>query len=78
MATVNIHEAKTRLSRLISEVERTGEPIIICRDGQPAARLMPLDTNPVDHFQHDPGLGGFLLEDPTAPLPPEAWPDPQP
>lgn len=39
--TVNIHEAKTHLSRLIEKVE-AGEEIVIARAGRPVARLVPL------------------------------------
>jgi len=39
MLTVNIHEAKTQLSKLIARVE-AGEEIIIARDGTPVARLV--------------------------------------
>ncbi|MEP9383978.1 type II toxin-antitoxin system prevent-host-death family antitoxin [Nocardioides sp. KR10-350] len=38
--TVNIHEAKTHLSRLIERVER-GETVIIARAGKPVAELRP-------------------------------------
>lgn len=38
MQTVNIHEAKTHLSRLLEAVER-GEEIVIARAGQPVATL---------------------------------------
>lgn len=38
MATVNVHEAKTHLSRLLARVE-SGEEIIIARAGRPIARL---------------------------------------
>jgi prevent-host-death family protein len=38
MQTVNIHEAKTHLSRLLEAVEH-GEEIIIARAGQPIATL---------------------------------------
>jgi prevent-host-death family protein len=38
---VNIHEAKTHLSRLVGRVER-GEEIIIARAGRPVARLVPI------------------------------------
>ena len=38
MQTVNIHEAKTHLSRLLEAVEN-GEEIIIARAGQPIAAL---------------------------------------
>ncbi|MFC6645999.1 type II toxin-antitoxin system Phd/YefM family antitoxin [Granulicella cerasi] len=38
MTTVNIHEAKTNLSKLIQMVE-AGEEVIIARAGKPAVRL---------------------------------------
>ena len=37
---VNIHEAKTHLSRLIERVE-AGEEITLARAGRPVARLVP-------------------------------------
>lgn len=40
-ATVNIHEAKTHLSKLIEKAER-GEETIIARAGKPAAKLVPI------------------------------------
>jgi prevent-host-death family protein len=39
MKQVNVHEAKTRLSRLLQEVE-DGEEIVIARNGKPVARLV--------------------------------------
>jgi prevent-host-death family protein len=39
--TVNIHEAKTHLSRLIEEVA-VGNEVIIARNGKPVARLLPI------------------------------------
>lgn len=41
MHTVNIHEAKTNLSRLVEEVA-AGKEIIIAKAGKPMARLVPL------------------------------------
>ena len=38
---VNVYEAKTRLSALIAEVERTGEEIVIRRHNVPVAKLVP-------------------------------------
>lgn len=40
-AHVNMHEAKTHLSRLVERVE-AGEEIVINRAGKPVARLVPL------------------------------------
>jgi prevent-host-death family protein len=41
--TVNIHEAKTHLSRLLAAVE-DGEEVIIARNGRPVARLVGVAT----------------------------------
>ncbi|HMJ15989.1 MAG TPA: type II toxin-antitoxin system prevent-host-death family antitoxin [Polyangiaceae bacterium] len=40
MRRVNVHEAKTQLSRLLEEVE-AGERVIIARAGEPVAVLAP-------------------------------------
>ena len=39
MVTVNVHEAKTHLSRLLAQVE-AGEDVVIARSGKPVARLV--------------------------------------
>jgi prevent-host-death family protein len=41
MRKVNVHEAKTHLSRLLDRAH-AGEEIIIAKGGEPYARLMPL------------------------------------
>jgi prevent-host-death family protein len=43
MQTINIHAAKTQLSRLVDEAA-AGKEIIIARAGKPVARLVPLAT----------------------------------
>ena len=43
MKTVNMHEAKTHLSRLV-QAAADGEPFIIARDGVPLAKVVPLNT----------------------------------
>ena len=43
--TVNIHEAKTQLSKLIARVE-AGEEIVIARAGKPAVRLVKIEESP--------------------------------
>lgn len=40
MAFVNVHEAKTHLSKLLQQVEQ-GEEVVIARAGVPIARLVP-------------------------------------
>ncbi|MBF8290927.1 MAG: Prevent-host-death family protein [Chloroflexi bacterium] len=44
--TVNTHEAKTHLSRLLERV-RNGEEIVIAKAGKPVARLVAIQTGPV-------------------------------
>jgi prevent-host-death family protein len=71
---VNMHEAKTTLSKLVELVE-SGEEVIIARAGQPVARLVPAGA------AHPRKLGAWkgrvwLADDFDAPLPPEhvrAW-----
>jgi prevent-host-death family protein len=43
MRTVNIHEAKTQLSRLVDRAAR-GEPFIIAKAGRPLVKVVPLDA----------------------------------
>jgi prevent-host-death family protein len=43
MRTVNIHEAKTHLSRLVEAAAR-GEPFVIAKAGKPMVKVVPLDV----------------------------------
>lgn len=45
MQTINIHDAKTHLSRLLEQVAG-GEEIVIAKAGKAIARLVPLDVPP--------------------------------
>jgi prevent-host-death family protein len=68
MSTVNIHEAKTQLSKLIARVE-AGEEIIIARDGSPVARLVAVRKPTAKRVSgRDRGLFS-VPEDFDAPLP---------
>ena len=42
MRQVNMHEAKTHLSRLVEEAA-AGEPFVICKAGRPMVRVTPLN-----------------------------------
>ncbi|MGL5840181.1 MAG: type II toxin-antitoxin system Phd/YefM family antitoxin [Sphingorhabdus sp.] len=47
MQTVNIHEAKTHLSRLVAAIRAGAEnEVIIAQNGVPVARLVPLAKKP--------------------------------
>ena len=43
MKTVNIHAAKTNLSRLVEEAAE-GKPFIIAKAGKPMVKVVPLDA----------------------------------
>ena len=66
---VNIHEAKTHLSRLV-ERAAAGEEIIISKAGQPMARLGPIPKTPTPR---KPGRwrGRVVIHDDFDQLPPE-------
>ena len=49
MKTVNIHEAKTNLSRLIKEVQ-AGRSVMIANAGKPVAVLGPVGSKPKREF----------------------------
>ncbi len=66
---VNVHEAKTQLSKLLVRISM-GEEIIIARAGKPVARLAPLNAHPARH----PGSAQgqiWIAPDFDAPLPEE-------
>ena len=54
-AMVNIHAAKTRLSRLVARVEK-GERIVIARNGKPVAQLIPVSKRKPTLSTDDPLL----------------------
>ena len=75
MRIVNVHEAKTHLSRLLEQAH-AGQEIILAKAGKPYARLMPLAR---ESSRRQPGrLPGRLGEAFFEPLPDdelEAWED---
>jgi len=72
---INVHEAKTHLSRLLERAHR-GEEIVLGKAGKPYSRLVPLEQ---DSGRRKPGRweGRFVVEDAFFdPLPEEeltAW-----
>jgi prevent-host-death family protein len=51
LTTVNVHQAKTQLSRLLKRVE-SGEEVVLARDGKPVAKLVPVSAKK----RREPGL----------------------
>ena len=45
MTTVNVHKAKTQLSKLLAMAER-GEEVVIARGDKPVAKLVPINPKP--------------------------------
>jgi prevent-host-death family protein len=71
METVNVHQAKTNLSRLLSRVE-LGEEIIISNRGIPIAKLVPFYVPSNRRASLGLDRGRFTVpEDFDAPLPEE-------
>ena len=63
METVNIHDAKTHLSRLVERVAK-GETVIIAKAGKPMVKLVPLEQTDVDTSRRLGGLEGrFKIPD---------------
>jgi prevent-host-death family protein len=52
---VNVHDAKTNLSRLLAMVEE-GQEVVIARNGRPVARIIPEPRFGVPHLGLDEGL----------------------
>jgi len=73
MTVVNIHDAKTRLSGLLAEVEKNGRRFVICRNGEPIADLIPHQTEVP--MTSDKRLGAIKLKyDPIEEVSESEWP----
>lgn len=62
MQTVNIHEAKTHLSRLVEQAAK-GESFIIAKAGKPLVKVMPLNAPESSEVKRL----GFMVGQITAP-----------
>jgi prevent-host-death family protein len=56
METVNMHEAKTRLSQLVAK----GEPFVIAKAGRPVARVTAIDAPEPSKFRRLGFMKGHL------------------
>lgn len=73
MKLVSVHEAKSRLSALLAEIERTGEEVVICRRRKPVANLIPYRKR--SRLDPHPLLKDVVVNyDPTEPLTADEWP----
>jgi prevent-host-death family protein len=66
--TVNVHEAKTHLSKLLQRV-MNGEQIVIAKAGKPIARLTPYMPEPVQRTPGNDAGKVFIAPDFDEPLP---------
>jgi antitoxin (DNA-binding transcriptional repressor) of toxin-antitoxin stability system len=74
MKILNIHETKTHLSSLLKEIEKTGERVVICRNGKPVADLSA--HKPKSRLELDPVLSKARINyDPTEPATEDDWPE---
>ena len=62
MRTVNIHDAKTNLSRLVEQAAK-GDGFVIAKAGKPMVKVVPLDTA----GEEKTGRFGFLRGQMTVP-----------
>ena len=68
MAPVNVHEAKTHLSRLLDRVA-AGEEIVIAKAGKPIAKLVPFKRPPKERLLGQDEGRVWIADDFDAPLP---------
>ncbi len=74
MKTVNVHEAKTNFSSLLAKLEADSETIVICRNGEPVADLVPHQR--ASRIRPHPTLGKIKIGyDPVEPLSTQEWPE---
>jgi len=72
METLNVHEAKTKLSSVLMEVEKAGKSFTICRSGKPVAELIPYRRP--SRLNYHPVLRNIHINyDPTEELSEEEW-----
>ena len=74
MITVNMHEAKTRLSELVKAVE-TGETVVLCRNGVEVAEIRAREKPALNRLAVHPELQGKILYDPTETATESDWPE---
>ena len=77
MIKVNTHEAKSKLSALLSSIEETGESVVICRNNKPIAELRAISAKGKPLLPPHQDLQPLSIShdfDPTSPISEEDWP----
>ena len=67
---VNMHEAKTQLSKLVAKV-LAGEDVIIAKSGTPVVRIVPVHDHPKPRTPGQYAGKIHIADDFDAPLPPD-------
>ncbi len=71
---INVHEAKTKLSAVLAQIEATGQSVLICRNGKPVAELGPLKKRSGGRLGKHPMMSKIKVNyDPTEAMTEEEW-----
>lgn len=71
---LNIHEAKTRLSAILAQIEKDGSTVLICRNGSPVAELSPVKKGVGSRLGRHPVMSKFTIHyDPTEDMSEDEW-----
>jgi prevent-host-death family protein len=57
--TINIHQAKTQLSRLVERAAK-GEPFVIAKAGKPLVKVVPLDQPAANEIRRTGFMAGRI------------------
>lgn len=71
---INVYQAKATLSELLAKVERTGDRIVLCRNGKPIADLVPHKKDSISLKPPHELRGAKFKSDPTEGVSLEDWP----
>lgn len=71
---LNIHEAKTKLSAILAQIEQTGNTVLICRNGTPVAVLSPIKKGVGSRLGKHPIMSNVQINyDPTEDMSEDEW-----
>lgn len=71
---LNIHEAKTKLSAVLAEIEKTGSKVLICRNGRPVAELSPIKKKAGSRLGKHPVMSKIKINyDPAEDMSDDEW-----
>jgi len=59
LLTINIHQAKTQLSRLVERAAK-GEPFVIAKAGKPLVKVVPLDQPAANEIRRTGFMSGRI------------------